>query len=66
MRHCRYRGQVKVHLQHELTAIAIDIERLSGLPPTEEALPPRRLAAFRNYLDQRGIPRPKSWRTLGA
>ncbi|WP_234353028.1 transposase [Streptomyces sp. NRRL B-1140] len=56
MRHCRYRGQGKVHLQHVLTAIAINIERLSGLPPTEEALPPRRPTAFQNYLDQRGIP----------
>ncbi|MFE9445003.1 transposase [Streptomyces sp. NPDC006602] len=36
MRHCRYRGQPKTHLQHVLTAIAVNIERLSGLPPTEE------------------------------
>ncbi|MFJ9908658.1 transposase [Streptomyces sp. NPDC101152] len=66
MRRCRYRGQGKVHLQHVLTAIAINIERLSGLPPTEEAPPPRRPTALQNYLDQREIPRPKSWRTLGT
>ena len=36
MRHCRYRGQPKAHLQHVLTAIAVNIERLSGRPPTEE------------------------------
>ncbi|MFD4478228.1 transposase [Streptomyces sp. NPDC058471] len=42
MRHCRYRGQSKTHLQHVLTAIAVNIERLSGLSPTEEtpSLPP--------------------------
>ncbi|MET7898938.1 IS1182 family transposase [Streptomyces mirabilis] len=36
MRHCRYRGQPQAHLQHVLTAIAVNIERLSGLSPTEE------------------------------
>jgi hypothetical protein len=29
MRHCRYRGQPKAHLQHVLTALAVDVERLS-------------------------------------
>ena len=66
MRRCRYRGQGKAHIQHVLTAIAVNIERLSGLPPTEEAPTPRRPTAFQNYLDQREIPRPKSWRTLGS
>jgi transposase len=65
MRRCRYRGQGKVHLQHVLTAIAVNIERLAGLP-AEEAPPPRRPTAFQNYLDQHEIPRPKSWRTLGT
>ena len=32
MRHCRYRGQPKAHLQHVLTAIAVNIERLSQQP----------------------------------
>ncbi|MFB7030743.1 MULTISPECIES: transposase [unclassified Streptomyces] len=41
MRRCRYRGRSKVHVQHVLTAIDIDIERPSGLPPTEGALLPR-------------------------
>ncbi|MFL6120010.1 transposase [Actinophytocola sp.] len=31
MRRCRYRGQPKAHLQHVFTAIAMNIERLSGL-----------------------------------
>ncbi|WP_374214778.1 transposase [Streptomyces sp. SKN60] len=66
MRRCRYRGQSKTHVQHVLTAIAINIERLGGLSPTEEAPPTRRPTAFQNYLDQREIPRPKSWRTLGT
>ncbi|WP_233533954.1 transposase [Kitasatospora sp. SolWspMP-SS2h] len=36
MRHCRYRGQAKAHLQHVLTAIAVNIERLSkSRPPTK-------------------------------
>lgn len=67
MRRCRYRGQDKAHLQHVLTAMAlINIERLSGLPPTGEALPPRKPTTFQNYLDQRKIPRQKSWRATSS
>ncbi|MFG2631686.1 hypothetical protein [Streptomyces sp. NPDC048473] len=55
----------KAHIQHVLTAIAVNIERLSGLSP-EETPTPRRPTAFQNYLDQREIPRLKSWRTLGS
>ncbi|WP_267892480.1 transposase [Streptomyces sp. NRRL S-1521] len=33
MRRCRNRGQGKAHIQYVLTAIAVNIERLSGLPP---------------------------------
>ncbi|MEU9615159.1 transposase [Streptomyces sp. NPDC048209] len=66
IRRCRYRGQEKAHIQHVLTAIAVNIERLSGLPPAEEAPTSRRPTAFQHYLDQREIPRPKSWRTLGT
>jgi hypothetical protein len=62
----RYRGQGKAHIQHVLTAIAVNIERLSRLTPTEEAPTPRQPTAFQNYLDRREIPRPKSWRTLGT
>ncbi|MEU9412352.1 hypothetical protein ACGF5O_44800 [Streptomyces sp. NPDC048291] len=61
-----YRGQGKAHIQHVLTAIAVNIERLSGLTPTEKAPTPRRPTTFRNYLDQREIPRLKSWRNLGS
>ncbi|MFF4764430.1 transposase [Streptomyces sp. NPDC001292] len=66
MRHCRYRGQPKAHLQHVLTAIAVNIERLSGRSATEEASSPRPPTAFQTFLDQHNIPRPKSWRTLGT
>ncbi|MEU3349754.1 transposase [Streptomyces sp. NPDC006700] len=66
MRRGRYRGQPKAHLQHVLTAIAVNIERLSGLPPTGEAPPPRQPTAFQNYLDQQEIHRPKSWRSTSS
>ncbi|MFC6060818.1 transposase, partial [Streptomyces pratens] len=52
MRRCRYRGQEKAHVQHVLTAIAVNIERLSRLPPTTQAPPSRQPTAFQNYLDQ--------------
>jgi transposase len=63
MRHCRYRGQPKAHLQHVLTAIAVNIERLSQLPPDDSASP-RPPTAFQKYLDQHGIQRLRSWRAL--
>jgi transposase len=66
MRHCRYRGQPKTHLQHVFTAIAVNIERLSGLPPTGETPPSRPPTSFQDYLDQHGIPRPKSWRAASG
>jgi hypothetical protein len=34
MRQCRYRGQPKAHPQHVFTAIAVNVERLSGLHRT--------------------------------
>ncbi|MFE7333209.1 transposase, partial [Streptomyces sp. NPDC057565] len=66
MRQCRYRGRSKAHLQHVLTAIAVNIERLSRWSVTEEGSPPRPPTTFQTYLDQQRIPRPKSWRTLGT
>ncbi|WP_345128357.1 transposase [Streptomyces chiangmaiensis] len=64
MRRCRYRGQAKAHLQHVLTAIAVNIERLSGLPSTGETPSPRPSAAFQKFLDEQEIPRLKSWRAV--
>ncbi len=66
MRRCRYRGQPKAHLQHVLTAIAVNIERLSGQPTAEQVPSSRPPTAFQTYLDVNDIPRPKSWRTLGT
>ncbi|MFF9511481.1 transposase [Streptomyces sp. NPDC014724] len=66
MRHCRYRGQPKAHLQHVLTAIAVNIERLRGRSDTEQTPSQRPPTAFQTFLDQHDIPRSKSWRTLGS
>ena len=66
MRRCRYRGQPKAHVQHVLTAIAVNIERLSSQPAAQQTPLPRPPTAFQTLLDQRGIPRSKSWRTLGT
>lgn len=59
MRRCRYRGQRRAHTQQVLTAIAVNIERLSALPPTQEAPTARRPTALQNCLDQREITRPR-------
>jgi transposase len=63
LRHCRYRGQPKAHLQHVLTAIAVNIDRLSRLPPGETT-DPRPPTAFQKYLDQHDIQRLRSWRAV--
>jgi hypothetical protein len=63
MRHCRYRGQPKAHVQQLLTAIAVNIERLSQQPDGQKT-PPRPPAAFQDYLDQHDIQRLRSWRAV--
>jgi hypothetical protein len=63
MRHCRYRGQPQARLQRVLTAIAVNIERLSRQPARESA-PPRPSTAFQDYLDQHDIQRLRSWRAV--
>jgi hypothetical protein len=63
MRHCRYRGQPKAHLQHVLTAIAVNIERLSQFLPGENPAP-RPPTAFQDYLDHHDIKRLRSWRAV--
>nr|WP_220296670.1 transposase [Streptomyces sp. MBT84] len=60
MRHYRYRGQPKAHLQHALTAVAVNIERLSSRSVTEGSSSPRPPIAFQTFLDQNDILRPKS------
>lgn len=66
MSRCRCRGQPKAHPQHVLTAIAVDIGRLSGRAVTEEASSPGPPTAFQTFLDQNDVPRSKSWRTVGT
>ncbi|MFD8295717.1 transposase [Streptomyces bauhiniae] len=59
MRHCPCRGQSKAHLQHVLTAIAVNIERLSSRPLSIStfgrshigSLPPRQCRSPRPQLD---------------
>ncbi|MGW0955579.1 hypothetical protein ACWDAO_07625 [Streptomyces sp. NPDC001212] len=48
------------------TAIAVNIERLSGLSPADEAPQPRPPTAFQDFLDERGTPRLKSWRAVSG
>lgn len=56
LRRCRYHGMAKTHLQHVLTAIAINIERLSAREPAVSAHRPRPPTAFQQYLDTRNLP----------
>ncbi|WP_433462766.1 IS1182 family transposase [Spirillospora sp. CA-128828] len=62
MRRCRYHQTAKVHLQHVLTAIAINIQRLSEQDPDTSTYRPRPPTAFQQYLQQREFPRPMWWR----
>ena len=65
MRRCCYRGRDEAHLQHVLTAIAINVERLSGQLLPQHLHRPRPPTAFQNFLDQQQIPRLRSWRAVG-
>jgi hypothetical protein len=56
-------GTAQGPLQHVLTAIAVNIERLSQLPPGESTSP-RPPTAFQHYLDQHDIKRLRSWRAI--
>ncbi|MFE7838727.1 transposase [Streptomyces sp. NPDC057474] len=61
-RRCRYRGLAKTHVQHVLTALAINVERLSEQEPVDSTYRARPHTAFQQYLDARGLPRPLWWR----
>jgi hypothetical protein len=63
MRHCRHRGQPRAHLQHVLTANAVNIERPSQRP-AGQSTPPRPPTAFQDYPGQHDIQRPRSWRAV--
>jgi len=63
-RDCRYRGLAKTHVQHVLTAIAINVERLHAHQvPGHHARPP---TAFQHYLVNHGHPLPRWWRQGAA
>ncbi|XUL85526.1 IS1182 family transposase [Streptomyces galilaeus] len=62
MRRCRYRGLARTHVQHVLTAIAVNIERLAQQEPAASTHRPRRPTTFQQYLEARGLPRPLWWR----
>ncbi len=65
MRQRRYRTTDKAHDQHMLTAIAINLERITAhLPPAPE-LQFRSPTALQRFLDVNRIPRPRSWRATG-
>ncbi|MFF7888147.1 transposase [Streptomyces sp. NPDC020794] len=61
-RRCRYRGLARTHVQHVLTALAINVERLSRQEPAGRSHRPRPPTAFQQYIDARGLPRPLWWR----
>lgn len=58
MRQCRYRNEDKAHIQHVLTASAVNLERIDvHLPPTP-ARRPRNPTALQGFLDWQHIPGP--------
>ncbi|MFE9940894.1 transposase, partial [Streptomyces hirsutus] len=57
----RYHGHHKTHVQHVLTGIAINIERLASRA-AEHLHRPRDLTAFQHYLDSRGLTWECWWR----
>jgi len=61
-RHCRYRGLAKTHVQHVLTAITVNIERLSRQEPADSDYRPRSPTTFQQYLDAHDLPCPIWWR----
>ncbi|MFF5547809.1 IS1182 family transposase [Streptomyces olivaceoviridis] len=62
MRQCRYRSHSKAHVQHVLTAIAVNLERIDVHLPTTPTCQPRTPTALQNFLDWQHIPRSRSWR----
>jgi hypothetical protein len=63
-RDCRYRGLAKTHVQHVLTAIAVNIERLHAHQTTGDHSRPA--TAFQQYLINHGHPLPRWWRQGAA
>jgi hypothetical protein len=63
-RDCRYRGLAKTHVQHVLTGIAVNVERLHA--HQAPGYHPRPATAFQQYLVSRGHPLPRWWRQGAA
>ncbi|MGI5412690.1 transposase [Streptomyces chartreusis] len=61
-RRCRYRGLAKTHVQHVLTALAINVERLSLQEPADGSYRPRPPTALQQCLVARDLPRLLWWR----
>ncbi|MEU9190748.1 transposase [Streptomyces sp. NPDC048484] len=61
-RRCRYRVLAKPHVQHVLTALAINVERLSLQEPADSSDRPRPPTAFQLNLDVGEMPRTLWWR----
>jgi hypothetical protein len=59
MRQTRYRDQDKTHVQHVLTAIAVNVERINAFDPAMPERPQRTATALQSFLDWQGIRRPK-------
>ncbi|MFE9565914.1 transposase [Streptomyces sp. NPDC006487] len=63
-RRCRYRGQGKARIQHVLTSHRRQHRAPQRTATNRVITHTRRPTASQNHLDQRQMPRPKSWRTL--
>ncbi|MFD8717791.1 transposase [Streptomyces sp. NPDC059629] len=57
-RRYRYRGLAKTHVQHVVTALAINVERLSLQEPAGGPYRPRPPTAFQQHHDKLGLLRP--------
>ncbi|MGW7731048.1 transposase [Streptomyces canus] len=62
MRQRRYRSEEKAHVQHVLTAIAVNLERIGVHLPPAPARQPRNPTALQGFFDWQRIPRPRYWR----
>ncbi|MEV8396275.1 transposase [Streptomyces sp. NPDC056650] len=62
MRQCHYRNEDKAHVQHVLTAIAVNLERIDVQRPPAPDREPRKQTALQGFLDRQRITRPRSWR----
>jgi hypothetical protein len=63
MRRTRYRDQGKAHVGHVLTAIAVNIERISALDEDDKPPEPRKPTSLQRYIDWQDYRRARSWHT---